>query len=431
MQINFVGEPQASVQGYIEYLVGDGDIDGDGVNWAARRAENGRAKPYAIPYWELGNEVHSYPQGFRENAEGAKEYAQALDRLVPVIRKMSPGARIVVPLINVQRPHSEMKEGPGDVDINFTTSSEFVRAFLENLRVDVDYFDWHFYAANGWNGDWPYLGTDDEWKHYYCWGTKCRECHAAITSLIQEKCTQEPRPRIMVGEWSGDWTGAIFREHENSFRGSMMRTMASGVFMADLLMFMMEKSVPSGNIHAAFWHAFSNDAQALFSIQTTREQGIAYKGKSTDEGYGYRMPVYWVFKLLSEQRGEILVESRLRGENTIAAPKDGLYTDPEYAFSRVTHCASITGDTLYLALLNKDAHQSVEVRIRVQGWTLKRAADAYEVGADRYLAENTIDQPGRVTLSGPNAGQVQSPGGLAYRLKPNTLAVLRLQEDPD
>ena len=36
MQINFVGEPQASVQGFIEYLVGEGDIDGDGVNWAAR-----------------------------------------------------------------------------------------------------------------------------------------------------------------------------------------------------------------------------------------------------------------------------------------------------------------------------------------------------------------------------------------------------------
>jgi alpha-L-arabinofuranosidase len=429
MQINFVGETQASVQGYIEYLVGEGDTDGDGVNWAARRVANGRAKPYEITYWQLGNEVHSHEQGFHPNADGAREYARALDRLVPVIRNMAPGAKILVPLINVQRPRSGMKGDAGGVDINFTTSSEFAMAFLGNLRAHVDYFDWHFYPANGWHGDWPYLGTDDEWKHYYCWGTKFRECYGAIVTLIQSKCSQEPRPGIMVGEWSGDWTGAIYREHAKSFRGSLMRTMASGIFMADVLMFMMHKSVPTERIHAAFWHAFSNDAQALFSVQTTREQGISYKGNSTDEGYGFRMPIYWVFKLLSEQRGDTLVASRLRGLNTIAAPQDGLYTDPEYTFSRVTHCASRSGDSLYLALLNKDAHRSVDVRINVPDWKLKPAADVYDVGADSYLAENTIERPDLATLSGPKSQRVKDSGTMSYRLKPNTLAVLRFHKD--
>ena len=431
MQINFVGETQASVQGYIEYLVGDGDIDNDGINWAARRAANGHAEPYKIKYWQLGNEVHSYPQGFHENADGAKEYARALDRLVPVIRKMSPGAKILVPFINLQRPRSGMKLDFGDVDVNFTTSSEFALSFLRNLHVKVDYFDWHFYPANGWGGNWPYIGTDDEWKHYYCWGTKFRECHEAIVELLQKECRQEPRPGIIVGEWSGDWTGAIFRTHTNSFRGSLMRTMASGVFLADILMFMMEKSVPSESIHAAFWHAFSNDAQALLSIETTREQGVSYKGTSTDEGYGYRMPVYWVFKLLSEQRGEILVASHLRGENTIAAPRDGLYTDPEYAFSRVTCCASRSGDKLYLALLNKDAHRAVDVSISIRNWRFKPSAELYEVSAESYLAENTIQEPDRVMLSGPRTFRAQGPDGMERRLEPKTLAVMRFQEDTE
>ena len=430
MQINFVGEPQASVQGYIEYLVGTGDVDGDGINWAARRAENGRAEPYGITYWELGNEVHSYQQGFHPNADGAKEYARALDRLVPVIRKMSPGARVCVPFINVQRPRTGMRGALGsNADINFTTSCEFALAFLANLRARVDYFDWHFYAANGWNGDWPYLGTDDEWKHYYCWGTKFRECYTAITALIEETCTQVPRPGIIVGEWSGDWTGAIFRKHEGSFRGSLMRTMASAVYMADILLFMMKKSTRPEGIHAAFWHAFSNDAQALFSVQTTREQGISYKGKSTDEGYGYRMPVYWVFKLLSEQHGDIVVRSQLEGENTVAAPKNGLYTDPEYAFSRVSHCASQSGARLYLALLNKDARRAVDVRINVLDCKLSPEVKLYEVGADSYLAENTIEHPDLVTLSGPEAQRLNAPAGMSYHLEPNTLAVLLFEQD--
>jgi len=302
------------------------------------------------------------------------------------------------------------------------------------LNVKVDYFDWHFYPANGWNGKYNYLDTDDEWKHLYCWGTKFRECHSVINQLIREKCRQQPPPGLIVGEWSGDWTGGIFRQHENSFRGSLMRTMATGVFMADQLMYMTKKSVPSENIHAAFWHSFSNDAQAMFSIQTTREQGLAYKGRSTDEGYGYRMPVYWVFKLLSEQRGKILVESRLQGDNTIDAPATGLYRDPPHTFPRVTHCASVSqdvsgsGDRLYLALLNKDARQPVEVQISVEDWPLRNAVEIHEVRADSYLAENTIQSPDTVTLAGPKVESVEG-SGMTYQLKPNTLAVLRFQSN--
>ena len=431
MQINFVGEPQTSVQGYIEYLVGGGDIDNDGTDWAAKRKTNGRDKPYAITYWQLGNEVHSYPQGFEENAEGAKQYAQALGRLVPVIRKMSPRAKIVVPFINIQRPRSEAKPKTDSPDINFTTSHEFAVAFLEHLDVHVDYFDWHFYAANGWNGKYEYLDTDDEWKHLYCWGTKFRECHEVISRLIRDKCRQQPPPKLMVGEWSGDWTGGIFRQHSNSFRGSLMRTMATGIYMADQLIYMTKRSVPPENIHAAFWHSFSNDAQAMFSIQTTREQGLSYKGKSTDEGYGLRMPIYWMFKVLSERRGEILVESHLHGDNLIEAPQTGLYRDPEFTFERVAHCASLSrnepdgGYTLYLALLNKDANNPVAIQLNLPGLAVTDA-NVQEVRASSYLTANTIARPDAVTLTAPRRVQsVDKAGRMAYRMMPNTLAVLR------
>lgn len=429
MQINFVGEPEESVRGYIEYLVGEGDVDGDGINWAARRAANGRVEPYKIRYWQPGNEVHSYPQGFQENARGAQEYAEALARLVPIIRKMSPGAKIVVPFINVERPISGMRSKFSEVDINFASPSEFTLAFLKHLSVEVDYVDWHFYAANGWGDSWPYLGTDDEWKHYYCWGTKFRECYAAIVDLMKRECRQKPLPRIVVGEWSGDWTGAIFMNHKDSYRGSMMRTMASAIYMADILMFLMEKSIPSEHIHSAYWHTFCNDAQALFSIQTTSPYGLSYQGKSTDEGYGFRMPLYWVFKLLSEQRGEQLVESRLTGENLIEAPAPGLYTDPEFTFDRVGHCASRSGDQLYLALLNKDAHEPVEVVLKLPRWPVKPDVVVYEVGAESYLAANTIEHPNLVTLAGPKTVRMAAATPRKHVLKPNTLAVLKFERE--
>ena len=83
--------------------------------------------------------------------------------------------------------------------VNFTTSHEFAVAFLKHLDVRVDYFDWHFYAANGWNGKYDYLDTDDEWKHLYCWGTKFRECHEVITRLIRDECRQKPPNSVTDG----------------------------------------------------------------------------------------------------------------------------------------------------------------------------------------------------------------------------------------
>jgi hypothetical protein len=459
MQINFVGETEASLRGYIEYLVGEGDIDGDGIDWTAKRAANGRIAPYRIRYWQLGNEVHDFSQGFHANAQGAAEYAAAVNRLVPLIREMTPEARIVVPFINIERPRSGMfatTTTPGLPDINLASGAEFARAFLAQLRVRIDYLDWHFYPANGWDGSYPFLGTDDEWKHYYCWGTKFRECYAQVVELMSRAHAQEGTlPRIIVGEWAGDITGMIFPTKENSDRGSMARTMASAVYMADILLFMMEHSVPSGHIHAAFWHNLGNCVQELFSVQVLPDYRrklaghIPWKGSPDDPGYwptwpvetpcgmgftvagdgdphSLRMPVYWVFKLLSEQRGDDLVNSRCEAPgNRIAAPPQGLYWDPEYHFERVVHCATRRGDDLYLAILNKDANQAVNLRAAVHGWRVASAAQVYTVGASSYLAKNTLAEPTRVTLAGPSEKILTTPGKIQLLLPPSTLMVVR------
>lgn len=432
MQINFVGEPEESVRGYIEYLIGEGDIDGDGINWAAKRAKNGREKPYNIRYWQLGNEVHDYPQGFHNNPKGAKEYADAVNKLVPVIRKMAPDSKIVLPLINIQRPRSEMQfvASPERPEINFATGAGFAIAFLEHLNVDVDYFDWHSYPANGWDGNYPFLGTDDEWKHYYCWGTKFRECYDVIVKLIKKHCKLTSPPRIIVGEWSGDTTGCIFYEKNKSYRGSLMRTMASAVYMADILMFMMEKSIPSEHIHAAFWHNFANGAQGLFAIHVTDEykqvlgrprgcQGAIEEGEQ-----GRREPVYWTFKLLSEQHGDELVKSVVRSKNNrIEAPDNGFYWDPEFHFDRVTHLATRKGNSLYLAVLNKDANLPVGLQIDIRGWNVEASVKKYAVGAGSYLARNSLKNPDNVSLSEDTI--IVNPSNMQVPLPQNTLTVLR------
>ncbi|MDA1055760.1 MAG: hypothetical protein O3C40_35655 [Planctomycetota bacterium] len=79
------------------------------------------------------------------------------------------------------------------------------------------------------------------------------------------------------------------------------------------------------------------------------------------------------------------------------------------------------------ALLNKDANQAVETRIEIRDWPRKAAVEVHEVRADSYLAENTIERPDTVKLADPQTLQLALTGTMTYRLKPNSLVVLRFE----
>lgn len=140
------------------------------------------------------------------------------------------------------------------------------------------------------------------------------------------------------------------------------------------------------------------------------------------------MPVYWVFKLLSEQRGDELVRSQIHADdNRIAAPPNGLYWDPEFHFERVSYCVTKSASMLYVAVLNKDAHRPVDLGLRIRDWRVAPQVELHWVGAADYLEENSMADPNRVTLSGPRKVTPDDAAAARFRLNPNTLMVLRFQ----
>jgi hypothetical protein len=67
------------------------------------------------------------------------------------------------------------------------------------------------------------------------------------------------------------------------------------------------------------------------------------------------------------------------------------------------------------------------VQLSILAWKLEPAVEVYEVGADSYLAENTIEAPECVTLRGPETRSVRDASEMEYDLQPSTLVVLRFQ----
>ena len=89
--------------------------------------------------------------------------------------------------------------------------------------------------------------------------------------------------------------------------------------------------------------------------------------------------------------------------------------------------AAENDDSLYLTLLNKDAHQAVQVHIQIRDWQAKPNIQVHQVTATSYLSENTIQRPDTVRLRPPENYRTGVSGKIRLRLKPNTLTVLRIE----
>ncbi len=88
VNVSVGGRRAGSVQDaadWVEYCnaPNDGSNPGGGIDWAARRAENGHKEPYGVKYWELGNE-ETYP-GFEDYARRVREYSAAMKAIDPTI----------------------------------------------------------------------------------------------------------------------------------------------------------------------------------------------------------------------------------------------------------------------------------------------------------------------------------------------------------
>jgi alpha-N-arabinofuranosidase len=72
---------------WIEYCNGAGQTD-----WAAQRRGNGRAEPYRVRYWALGNELYGK---WQVGGMAAEVYVATATKWARAIRRLDPGAVLV------------------------------------------------------------------------------------------------------------------------------------------------------------------------------------------------------------------------------------------------------------------------------------------------------------------------------------------------
>jgi alpha-N-arabinofuranosidase len=138
--------------------------------WAQRRRDNGRAEPYPVTYWGLGNEMYG---DWQVGALSAEEYVRAATRWARAIRLIDPRAKLV----------SCGKDGWSDWD----------RIVIDGLAALTDYHAIHLYT-----------GSDDYWTnvlqpHQAERAISCTRAFISQAAYLQE--IGNP-PRIAYDEWN-------------------------------------------------------------------------------------------------------------------------------------------------------------------------------------------------------------------------------------
>lgn len=104
-------------------------------------------------------------------------------------------------------------------------------------------------------------------------------------------------------------------------------------------------------------------------------------------------PAALAFRLLTEMTGDMLVASEVTGN-----PTRSIFNGTSLA-SLVTLASTDGSGNVYLVVVNRDRTTDVTATIDPEGFPTGRRAEVWTLGANSYLATNTVEKPNRVAIT--------------------------------
>jgi alpha-N-arabinofuranosidase len=333
------GTPQEMME-WIEYMTSDSDS-----TLARLRRQNGREKPWKIPYFGVGNENWGCGGNMRP-----EYYADEYRRYATFIKNYS-GNRIE-------------KLAVGSHDDNYT----WTEVLMAQAAKHMNGLSLHYYTLP--TSNWARKGSatqfaETEW-HATLVRTMRMEEFVQKHGAIMDKYDPEKRIGMMVDEW-GTWydrepgkdMGALFQQ--NTLRDAVVAGINLNIF-----------NQHSDRVRMANIAQMVNVLQAV--VLTDKEKMVL-------------TPTYYVFKMYKVHQGATLIPIEL--------------SSPEYKIDQklvpaVNASASRDADgKLHLSIVNLDPNRSAEITTKVAGATIKEIAG--EVLTDSLMnAMNTFDKPNAI-----------------------------------
>lgn len=356
--------------------------------WTRRRAENGRAEPFGVKMWCLGNEMDGPWQLGHRNAE---DYGKLASRTAKAMRMLDPGLELVV---------------CGSSGSGMATFGSWERTVLEHTFDDVDFISCHSYYQEHGGDAQEFLASGVDLRRFI-------ESVVAIADAVAATRKSDKRIMISFDEWNvwylhredgtesgdeltgDDWPVAP-RLLEDRYHA------LDGVVFGDLLITLLQHS---DRVRSA---SLAQLVNVIAPIMT--EPG----------GPAWRQTTFFPFS----------ITSRLAGERAVRVPVDaGAVTSARFGeVARVNAVATVDDDGATLFVVNRSTTDAVDLRLDVSA--LGRDGEVAVVEShllhdDDLYAANSLEEPERVGVRPLEDARVTG-GILSLSLPAVSWAAIRL-----
>ncbi|MHB8284297.1 MAG: alpha-N-arabinofuranosidase [Caulobacteraceae bacterium] len=342
---------------------------------ANQRRANGRDKPWALPYFGVGNEVWGCGGNMRA------EYAADLFRRYQTFVNVPHGDKLM-----------KIASGPNIDDYEFTdTMMKVAGKYMNGLSL-------HYYTIP--TGVWEHKGSavdfgEDQWI-----STLSRALHMdeliAKHSAIMDKYDPDKKVALVVDEW-GTWTDVQpgtnpgFLYQQNSLRDALVAAVTLDIFHAH-----------ADRVRMA------NIAQMVNVLQSMI---------LTDGPEMVLTPSYHVFDMYKGFQDAVSIPVNL----TSPGYSDAGFTVPMVNASAGRDAAGV----VHLALVNLDPHRSITVSTRLAGVKGTRISGRL-LTAPAINSINTFDKPDTVHPVAFTGAHLGAGGTVSVELPAKSVVVLDL-----
>jgi alpha-N-arabinofuranosidase len=363
------GTPQEMME-WIEYMTSDSDS-----TLAQLRRQNGRDKPWKIPYFAVGNETWGCGGEMRP-----EYYADEYRRYATFIKNFS-GNHI-------------QKLAVGSHDDYY----QWTEVLMSQAARNMDGLSFHYYTlpTSNWNKQGSAIKFDEKEWHSTLVRTLRMEEFIQKHSAIMDKYDPKKRVGLLVDEW-GTWyerepgrdMGALFQQ--NTLRDAVV----AGINL----------------------NIFNNHADRVQMANIAQMVNVLQAMVLTDKEKIVLTPTYYVFKMYKVHQGATLIPVELNA--------------PEYKFDQASVPsvnASASRDSegkLHLSIVNLDPNRAVNLTTTIDGASVKTVSgEVLTVSA--MNAMNTFESPDVIKPMAFSGFKLQG-SQLSLSIPAKSVAVLELR----
>ncbi|HEX3757037.1 MAG TPA: alpha-L-arabinofuranosidase C-terminal domain-containing protein [Rhizomicrobium sp.] len=360
---------------WVEYMTSD-----ENASLANERRRNGRAKPWTIKYFGIGNEL--WGCGGNMNAQ----YASDVSKRYATFVTAPPGMQM-----------TKVISGPNGSNPNAAEDTDTMMTNIPNMQM-LSIHRYTFPRARDPNAPpgAPYDRGNATGFPESDWAVTLAKAETmepmlSKLSAVMDRHDPEKHIPIALDEW-----GAWYNQEPGSHPGFLYQ----------------QNSLRDAEVAALTLNIFHRHTDRVKMANIAQMVNVLQAMILTDHEKFLRTPTYWVYFLYVPFQGATPYAASVSGPN---------YTFENYSIAQVDASAARgTDGKLYLSLVNTDPHKPAHVTTNLSG-----SATGHILTGPAMDTHNTFDAPNTVM---PAAYSGHSEGGkLVFDLPPRAVAVVRIQ----